>query len=309
MCKSTVLLTGATGFLGSHLLEALIQENYSVVVLKRSTSNVSRIQHLSEQYKSYDSDVQSIPEIFKQEGVDVVIHMATLYRKFDNDNEISEMLDSNVKFPAKILESGKRSGIKGFINTGTYFEYDCSRQPVDENALISPFNLYAKTKLAFESILKTYSDDIMVNTFRLFSPYGEKDNQKLVPMIIKKALKGEVIELSDGLQKIDLIYVEDIVSAYVKAVKRILTTSNRPEYEVFNLGSGHALSIRDIVSIVEQKIGRPLQKKWGEVSKTDIPIAYADIEKASRVLNWEPKYKAAEGIENTINFYQNENEY
>ncbi|MBE0471745.1 MAG: NAD(P)-dependent oxidoreductase, partial [Methyloprofundus sp.] len=265
-----------------------------------------RIEHLAGQYKSYDVDIQTTSEIFALEKIDVVIHMATLYRKFDNGNEVSEMLDANVKFPAEILESGVRSGIKGFINTGTFFEYDCSRQPVDENAPIAPFNFYAKTKIAFESILKTYSDNIMVNTFRLFSPYGEKDNQKLIPMIIQKALKGEAIELSEGLQKIDLIYVDDIISAYVKAVKRILSSPNKSEYEVFNLGSGVALSIRDVVSIVEQKIGGALQKKWGEASITDIPIAYADISKASKILNWQPKYNAFTGITNTISYYKKE---
>lgn len=306
MSKPTVLLTGATGFLGSHLLEALIQEGYSVVVLKRSTSNLWRIAHLAGQYKSYDVDNQPVSEIFKIEKIDVVIHMATLYRKFDNGSEVADILASNVAFPTEILEAGVLNGIKSFINTGTFFEYDCCRQPVDENAPIKPFNFYAKSKLAFEAILKTYSDNIMVNTFKLFSPYGEKDNQKLLPMIIQKALKGEAIELSEGLQKIDLIYVDDIVSAYVKAVKRILSSPNKSEYEVFNLGTGFALSIRDIVSIVEQKVGNSLQIKWGETSKTDIPIAYADISKASEVLNWHPKYNAFTGITKTISYYKKE---
>ncbi|QAB15789.1 NAD-dependent epimerase/dehydratase family protein [Hydrogenovibrio thermophilus] len=306
MSKPTVLLTGATGFLGSHLLEALIQQGYSVVVLKRTASSLWRIEHLAGQYKSYDVDVQSISKIFEHEIIDIVIHMATLYRKFDNGNEVSEMLASNVTFPAEIVEAASRKGIKGFINTGTFFEYDCSRQPVDESTSIAPFNFYAKTKLAFESILKTHSDKMMVNTFRLFSPYGEKDNQKLVPMIIQKALEGEVIELSEGLQKIDLIYVKDIVSAYMKAVERISSGTFPPEYEVFNLGSGVPLSIRDIVSIVEQKVGKPLKKTWGEASKIDIPIAYADITKLERILHWKPEYTALQGIENTVSFYQKE---
>ncbi len=125
-------------------------------------------------------------------------------------------------------------------------------------------------------------------------------------MIIQKALKGEVIELSEGLQKIDLIYVRDIVAAYMKAVERILSDTLKPEYEVFNLGSGVPLSIRDIVSIVEQKVSKPLKKTWGESSKIDIPIAYADITKLERILHWKPEYTALQGIENTVSFYQKE---
>ena len=276
------------------------------MILKRSTSNLWRIAHLAGQYKSFDADLRIISEVFEIEKIDVVIHMATLYRKFDNGNEISEMLASNVIFPTEILEAGVRKGIKAFINTGTFFEYDCYRQPIDENAPIKPFNFYAKTKLAFEEILKTHSDKIMVNTFRLFSPYGEKDNQKLVPMIIQKALKGDVIELSEGLQKVDLIYADDIVSAYMKAVDRILSCTWQSEYEVFNLGSGVPLSIRDIVSIVEQKVGSPLKKFWGSASKVDIPIAYADISKLEKKLHWKPEYSALQGIESTVRFYQRE---
>lgn len=306
MTKPTVLLTGATGFLGSHLLEALLKQGYPVVILKRSTSNLWRIAHLAGQYKSYDVDTQPVSEVFNLEKIDVVIHMATLYRKFDNGSEVPDMLASNVIFPTELLEVGVRKGIKGFINTGTFFEYDCRIQPVNESAPIKPFNFYAKTKLAFEEMLKTYSDKIIVNTFRLFSPYGEKDNYKLLPMIIQKGLKGEVIEISEGLQKIDLIYVDDIVSAYINAVKRILSSPNKSEYEVFNLGSGVALSIRDVVSIVEQNIGGAFHKKWGEASISDIPIAYADISKASEMLNWQPKYNAFTGITNTISYYKKE---
>ena len=297
------MLTGANGFIGSHILQALVNQNYSVVVLKRSTSNLWRIKHLIGQYKSYDVDNHSISEVFELENVDIIIHLATLYRKFDNGCEVSEILYTNVIFPTELLELGIRKGLKGFINTGTFFEYDCNQQPINEKSPIKPFNFYAKSKLAFETILQTYSNSIILNTFRLFSPYGEKDNQKLVPMIIQKALKGEKIELSHGLQKIDLIYVMDIVEVYLKAVERILSDNLEPEYEVFNLGSGVPLSIRDIISIVEQKLEKSLQINWGEASKLDIPIAYADITKLEKVLDWKPKYTALQGIESTLKYY------
>ena len=303
MAKPTVLLTGATGFLGSHLLEALLKQGYSMVILKRSTSNLWRIEHLAGHYKSYDVDIQSVSEVFNIEKIDVVIHMATLYRKFDNGSEVSDMLASNVTFPTELLEAGVRKGIKGFINTGTFFEYDCSTLPVGENAKIKPFNFYAKTKLAFEMILSTYSDKLHINTLRLFSPYGEKDNEKLIPYIIKKSILNETIELSDGFQKLDFIYAGDIVEAYLKSLEN-MQKNNQSSYQVYNIGSGVAISVREVVSVIEQQLGRSIKKQWGAPSKLDIPIAYADISLAMNDFGWRPKHSIHEGMEKTIQYYK-----
>lgn len=300
----TILLTGATGFLGSHLLEALLKQHYKVVILKRSTSNTWRIEHLLDQVISYDVDTQPLEMAFEQQNIDLVIHMATLYRKFDHGKEVSEMIQSNITFPTELLEISLRKSVKAFFNTGTFFEYDCSIQPINESTSLKPFNLYAKTKIAFESILKTSSENIAINTFRLFSPYGEKDNHKLILSIIKKILSGESLELSEGLQKIDLVYIDDIVNAYLKAIERLEQQNIATEYQVFNIGSGYALSIRDIVSILEELLEQPIQKKWGEKSKFEIPLAYADINKAQQVLGWFPQTNIKDGLYKTLNFYK-----
>lgn len=302
--SQTILLTGATGFIGSHLLEALLDQDHKVVILKRSTSSLWRIEHLTPKVKSYDIEESSLEAIFLDQQVDIVVHLATLYRKFDKGQEVGQMVQANVSFPTELVELSVRHGVKGFINTGTFFEYDCSKLPVDENALMQPFNLYAKTKVAFEAILKTYSKQLAINTFRLFSPFGEKDNQKLVPMIINKAINGESVELSEGLQKIDLIYVKDLVQAYIKAIDRFTSISFKTEYEVFNLGSGVALSIRDVVSVVEDALGKTIDKKWGEASEVDIPIAFSDNSKAFNILGWTPKTSIHEGLKHTIMYYK-----
>jgi len=301
--KQTILLTGATGFLGSHLLEALLKNNYQVVILKRTTSDTWRINHLLEQVKSYDVDRVTLQSIFEEQNIDYVMHLATLYRKFDNGLEVKEMIASNVTFPTELLELAVKYKVKGFINTGTFFEYDCSKLPVDEDAEINPFNLYAKTKVAFESILKTYSNTLNITTLRLFSPYGEKDNNKLIPMIISKALTGETIELSDGLQKLDFIYKEDIVGAYLCAIRTIEKQQGNG-YSIYNIGFGVSISIREIVSIIEEQLKKPLNKVWGSVSKVDIPIVFADISKAMADLEWRPQYSIQEGIEKTIAYYR-----
>ncbi len=301
-----ILLTGATGFIGSHLLEALLKSDYKIIVLKRSTSNTWRINHLLHKVQIYNSDDCSYDEIFSINSIDTIIHLATLYRKHDDGKDADEMIQTNVTFPINLLETGLRYGIKAFFNTGTFFEYDCSKLPIDEQAKIRPFNLYAKTKIAFEKMLSSYSERLVIKTFRLFSPYGEKDNNKLIPLIIQKALQGEELNLSDGLQKLDFIYVKDIVDAYISAIKSMDKKNELNGYKVYNLGSGVGVSVREIVSIVEQQLSISINKVWGEVSTVDTPVVIANISQASSDLSWHPKHSIHQGITKTISYYKTE---
>lgn len=304
MTQSTVLLTGATGFLGSHLLEALLKQGYKVVVLKRSTSDLWRIHHLIEGVTAINHDEVSLEDIFKNNNIDTVIHLATCYKKYEEVADIEEMTKSNISFPSGVLIQGLKYGLKHFINTGSYFEYDCSIQPVSEISPLKAFNYYAATKAAFENILQAYQEKLSTSTIRLFSPYGEKDNNKLIPMLIKKAFNGDNIKLSEGFQKIDPIYVKDIVSAYLKCLEYSHLKNNKNGHQVFNIGTGKAYSIREIASVIEEKSNKRLNLTWGEVSSNDYEHVYADIRKAKLILDWEPKYSLKEGVLKTIKYFR-----
>ena len=300
----TVLLSGATGFLGSHLLEALLINGYRVVILKRSTSDTWRIEHLLEQCTSYDVDQIPLEEIFKLYQIDYIIHLATFYKKAHLAPDIDLMFDANVTFPTKLLDLAVAHGTKSFINTGTFFEYDPSILPISEANTIKTFNLYAKSKLAFEQILKSYADEgkIKASTLKIFSPYGPKDDaNKLVPFIVSKAIKNEPFNLSEGFQKLDFIYAGDIAQAFLKILLRIDTFS---AYESFNIGSGNTYSVREVVSILEELMGVALQKTWGPPSTVDNPIVIASRAKAKERLDWEPKISLRSGLQETIKYYQ-----
>lgn len=300
---NAVLLTGATGFIGSHLLEALLYEGYSVVVLKRSTSDLWRINNILNRVIVYDIDQVDLEQIFIDNKIDFVIHLATLYRKFDGGEDITDMLATNLSFPCKLIELGLRYGLKGFINTGTFFEVNCCSLPIAENAIPQPFNFYARTKLAFDTILKSYSaKQLRSVTLRIFSPYGPRDNEKLIPMLVKKAIKGEKINLSQGLQKLDFIYIDDVVQAYLSALQ--YCQHGEQCHQTFNVGTGNAISIREIVSIIEQILLHPIEKEWGSAAVNEIPIAFADTSKGKEVLNWESKIPIFDGLFKTIEYYR-----
>ena len=175
-----ILLTGANGFIGSHLLERLV-ESYDVSIIKRKNSNLSRLRKI-EGYKSFNLDEQSLNEIFES-NFDMVVHLATHYRKEHKKEDIEEMIRTNITFPTLLLENMVERNVKYFINTGTFFEYDLSEEALNEDSPISPYNLYAATKAGFLENLKFFSRDhkIKVIDLKLFSPYGPRDNQKFIP--------------------------------------------------------------------------------------------------------------------------------
>lgn len=302
----TILLTGATGFIGSHLLETLVDNGAKTIILKRSNSDTWRINHLLDQVKSYDIDKDPLKTVFTEQRIDTVVHLATLYRKFDHDKDVPEMMASNITFPGEILEIGIRHGLKSFINTGTFFECDCSILPVCEQAPTKAFNFYAKTKIIFEDLCRTYSDQLSMTTLRLFSPYGPKDNEKIIPFLIKKALNGEEINLSEGLQKLDFTYVDDITRAFNLAINQ--GGKENFGYNLYNIGSGVCISVREIVSIIEEQLERPINKVWGPPSNLDIPVAFADIRQAKSCLNWAPEHSIHQGIKKTIDYYRGLND-
>jgi len=296
-----VLITGGTGFIGSHVIESLLINKFNVILLKRTSSDVWRIKEFLKKMILYDIDKIELDTIFKENKIDAVIHLATYYKKYHDYEDIERMIYSNITFPTKLLDLCSKYDVRYFINTGTFFEYNIDTLPIKEEENKKPFNLYSSTKISFEDIVKFYSDKLKVITLRIFSPYGEKDNQyKLIPTLIKKAVKNEEIHLSEGFQKLDFIYVKDIANAYISAVKNIENINN---LESFNIGTGFPYSIREIVTLLQEILDKDIKVVWGSPAQ-DIPICYADITKAKSLLKWYPVYSLKEGLSRTVEYYQ-----
>lgn len=304
MINKTILLTGATGFLGSHILRSLLRQGYSVIVTKRLTSDTWRIKDLLDKVTVCNDKLDELEKIFAKNTIDFVIHLATHYAKKDNLEELPAMIDSNITFPTLLLELSKKYNVRSFINTGTFFEYESCSSPINEDKTISPFNLYAKTKVAFEEILKTYSKYMAISTFKIFSPYGEKDNNKLIPMVITKGLSNKTISLSGGHQSLDFIYVSDIVNAYLALLKKLSNEDFASPYQVFNLGTGQAISVRDLVNIIEKSIGHKLNVNWQERAAGDYDFVCADIGRIKEVLEWKPQVSIENGVDKTVSYYK-----
>ena len=212
----TILLTGATGFLGSHLLKKLLSGiGYKIILLKRSFSNVSRIENelKNDNVKSYDIDEIELEKIFEQEKITIIIHCATEYGR--QGVNVGDIWNTNLILPVKLLELALKFNVQGFINTDSYYNKG--------ERLFYPYLLnYSLSKKSLNLWLDYFSDKIKIINMVLEHVYGEDDspNKFVNEMINKIAIeKVKFVNLTEGDQIRDFIYVEDVAETYLKAIE------------------------------------------------------------------------------------------
>jgi len=306
-----VLITGATGFIGSHLANRLVQEGFEVGILKRENSDVWRIKDLLDKIVVYDVDLRDTPGIYKVVShfkPDVIFHLATYYAVEHQPQEIPSIVDTNVLGTINLLDASRESTVKLFVNTSSCFVYKESKNKLRESDDLNPLNLYALTKIQAEGACNFYAEKygLKTVTFRLFPPYGPADHERrLIPYVIKSLLNGEKPKMTTGGQKWDFVYVFDIVNAYIK----LLTLPEFPQnHEIFNIGTENAISVRDVVSRVKEIIGTELEPEWGAIPhrKNEVWFTCADISKTENFLGWRPEVQILEdGLELTVEWYKN----
>jgi len=285
-------MTGATGFLGSHLLPTLIKKGYDIIILKRSFSNICRIQNVISQIKNYDIDKVSIQKIFNENEIGGIMHLATDYGR-KNNNDIIQMSKANIELPTQLLNLGCKYRIIFFINTHTFSN--------------SKYSLYSAMKNSFIEIAKYFYDNSKVKfiNMKLEHMYSEKDDDsKFIPFLIVSILEGKEIRVTKGEQKRDFIYVHDVVDAYLKVLDNLGNFNDN--FIEFEIGTGNSISLRDLLSKIEEEINKKANIKWGIIpyKKNEIFNSTADIRKAKQYLGWYPNHEINTGLRRTINWYK-----
>jgi nucleoside-diphosphate-sugar epimerase len=302
-----ILLTGATGFIGSHVLKRGLNENYQIIIAKRSNSNTKKIKDVLSKVKCYDIDKIPISKIFENNKIDLVIHCATYYKKNQSYEDISEMIDSNITFPSQILEQMHIHNVKYFINTGSFFEYAVSTKKISETQKKEPYNFYASTKAGFSEILKWYSKNcgIKVIELRLFSAYGPGDNEKLFNFLIKNFINQKKFEMSPCEQRWNWTFVEDIADAYARLIKYI--KNMKSDYECFNIGNEKTASIKEIIKILERMSGKNnLVAYTKPYVQNEIFYVNCNSKKAQKEFGWKAKHDIKKGIKITYDWLKEE---
>ena len=250
----TVLLTGATGFLGSYLLEALVLRGYQVIILKRSFSDSRRIDHLLDQVVIYDIDLQPLELAFKQQVIDVLIHTACHYGR-DDDSQY-QVIESNLVYALRLLDVCLKFNVDTFINTDTLLQ--------------KKLNAYTLSKKQFVEWLARSSDKIQIINLKLEHIYGPKDDKKKFVSWVLSQLKSNAsqIALTLGEQHRDFVYVEDVVSAYIKV---LACAPKLPRFNQFDVGTGQTITVKSFVERMKQSY----EKVFG-ASNTELNFGSVD---------------------------------
>jgi CDP-paratose synthetase len=292
MSQGTIILTGATGFVGSHVLELLVKNHYQVAILKRSSSDTWRISEIINDVLAYNINKTSLEKPFQENEIFGIIHLATCYGR---DNETpSQVLEANVLFPLRLLELANRHGATFFINTDTF--YDPNYEYLKN---------YALSKRQFVEWLKRFDPQIKKFNVRLQHVFGAKDDsRKFISWIIDALLsETEEIKLTKGEQKRDFIYIRDVAEAYLRIVKRI--DNFHPGFYPYDVGSGESTSIKTLVNMIKEITGnQPTLLNYNALTyrENEIMEPEADLEKIRHDIGWVPKTTLREGLTKTVNW-------
>jgi nucleoside-diphosphate-sugar epimerase len=293
-----IVLTGATGFIGKHLIKALQKVNHKVYAIVRLDSDISYLENNGVYYHIDNGNTKNLNLFFKNQRIEGVVHLASCFIAEHKPDDIERLMQSNLSFGTRVLEATMETGIKWFINTGSSWQnYNC----LDD---YSPVNLYAATKEAFQTIAKYYTSvsQLLFVTIKICDTYGTDDTRKKILNLWHEAIKsGNSLDMSPGYQKIDTVHIRDVVRAYLALIQLIEFSDNKElQNESFAVTSGNPVTLRELATIFEQVTSRRLKINWGkrDYRTREVMIPWTS---GKTVPSWTPLVGLEEGIRDLIN--------
>tara|TARA_Y100000590_G_C15746799_1_gene1022414 strand:- start:6712 stop:7704 length:993 start_codon:yes stop_codon:yes gene_type:complete len=290
-----IIVTGGAGFIGSHLVEKLVDEGHNIIVLDNlSTGNIENIHHLKNKIQLVKCDLSEKNnwiDYFSE--IDIVFHLAALADIVPSIENPYAYFKSNVTATLNILEAATKYNIKKIIYSASSSCYGIPVEyPTSENAIINPQYPYALTKYLGEQLVMHWNKvyNLQSISLRLFNVYGTRSRTSgsygavFGVFLAQKIANKPLTVVGDGNQLRDFIYVSDTVDAFISAAKSNLSA------EIINIGSGETNSVNEIVKFLNSK-SINIPKRPGEPDRT-----WASITKAKKILNWKPKIKLEQGI-------------
>lgn len=273
---TSLLVTGASGFIGSHLVTAARAAGFEVTAADASAGDVA------------DAATWSRLPV-----ADVIVHLAA--RSFVPDSWIrpADFLQTNVLGATHALEQARKTGAR-VVFLSSYMYGNPARLPIPEtDPLVTP-NPYALSKKIAEDLCAFYATAFKVPTtiLRVFNVYGPRQGENfLVPFVIRQAIAGGEIVVKDLEPKRDYVYIRDVVAAILKAVE------HRGTLEVFNIGSGTSHSVAELIEAVQRTWStHATVRSLGERRRDEIMDTVADIGAARRKLGWSPEWDLERGL-------------
>jgi NAD dependent epimerase/dehydratase len=305
--KLTVLVTGADGFIGSHLTEALVRAGYDVkaFVLYNSFNSWGWLDHSSAEVKGkfevFAGDVRDphgVKEAMK--GCDAVLHLAALIAIPYSYHSPDTYVDTNIKGTLNVLQAARELGVQRVVHTSTSEVYGTARfVPITETHPLQGQSPYSATKIAADQLAYSFhaSFDLPVVIARPFNTYGPRQSARaVIPTIITQIANGKrQIKLGAVSPTRDFNYVKDTVAGFIAALN-----SDAGCGEVINFGSNYEISVGDTVQLIAEAMGKEIEIITDDTrlrpSNSEVERLWADNSKARELFGWSPQYAGRDGF-------------
>jgi len=314
MSKQTILLTGAAGFIGSTLLEKII-DTFKIVAVddfndfynpnwKQENIDPFLSHKNFTLYKTDITNFHDLAQIFANHKIDKIVHLAA--RAGIRPSILNPLIyqQVNVGGTLNLLELAKMHNIKQFIYASSSSVYgNQTKIPFSElDPVNEPISPYAASKKAGEMFCYAYAKlyNIKTTCLRFFTVYGPNGRPDMAPYLFTKAIiGGDIIkQFGDGSTKRDYTYVNDVVDGITKAIEKPF------DFEIINLGNNKPVYLKTFISIIEKLSGKKANIQVLPFQAGDVEKTYADISKAKKLLDWEPKIDLETGLKKFIEWYQ-----
>jgi UDP-glucose 4-epimerase len=303
MISKSVLLSGATGFLGSHVADVLVKNNYTVLALIRKNSMLWRLDEIKhENLVLVDLSTNDFKDKIQTYAPAFFIHAAWQGVKAIERNDWILQSD-NVGFTLEMLSLANQLGIKKIVAFGSQAEYGNFHGRISETAICNPVNAYGAAKLATLTVLKSFCDAMNINWFwlRIFSVYGERENDDwLIPSVIKNILTDKVMDLTACEQKYDYIYAADFAFAILKVLETECDSG------IFNLSSNSSATLFEMIEEIRKILNPKAILNFGALPYRNNQVMHmeGDSSKFYEKFNFNLTSGFEEKLKDLVNYYR-----
>lgn len=310
-----ILITGGAGFIGSHLADRLLKEGHQVLSIDNFDDYYDRsvkMRNIREQlasprYRLVEADIRNrkaMKRILSVWRPDQVVHLAAKAGVRPSLEHPDKYVDVNIKGTENLLHASVESGVSRFVFASSSSVYGTNTKvPFSEtDPILQPASPYGATKAAGEALCNSYHHcfGIPVAALRFFTVYGPRQRPDLaVHQFVGKIHRGEPITLfGDGSSSRDYTFVDDIVTGICGAM-------HFPNcgYEVFNLGNSTPVRLHELVSTIEEAMGKKALIEWKPMQTGDVPQTWADLDKSGKLIGYKPQTDFRTGVERFVDWY------